>query len=207
MKYHFVTIICSSLFITACDQHSTLHEQPQLEDKTIEQNKANISGFQDDKEPENGMYEEQENEFSDIKNDIASIDLVDLVNQVNENPAAIELLDFRTQGRIVSITTDTDTSGQRVAIVKLEHPKFSLYKSGNGLQGAFYCIFSLQDAAQFKPKQAIDFLGKILDIGERTAYMGQYALKFKEIYANCSSPNQLDDSPSSLIKNQSLHQE
>ncbi|MEK5794460.1 hypothetical protein VXE63_20565, partial [Acinetobacter nosocomialis] len=87
MKYHFVTIICSSLFITACDQHSTLHEQPQLEDKTIEQNKANISGFQDDKEPENGMYEEQENEFNDIKNDIANIDLVDLVNQVNENPA------------------------------------------------------------------------------------------------------------------------
>lgn len=193
MKYHFSLVIAIFLFFTGCSKQSSTATQSLNETNTQAQNTQNNDSFQDDHEPENGVYEPEQQSSFWGKSEFTQIDLVDLVNQVKENPALAELLKFKTQGRVVTIATDTDANGQRVAVIRLEHPQYNPYKGQYDSAGAFYCLFTLEDAAQLRNKQALEFTGSILDIGERTSYfLGQYPFQSKEILADCNDLKLLD---------------
>ena len=190
MKYHFWIMLSCLLLATACTEQSKPIEKPQVDvpASAVKEHIENNSELENYIEPENGNYPDENNtEAVTEQGGITKIGIIDLVNQVKENPALAELLNFRTQGRIISIKTDTNVMGDRVAVVGLEHPQYNFYKAKNEFSGYFYCIFTLQDAAQLKKKQAIEFVGNILDIGEHTSYQGEYQFKSKEIYANCYS--------------------
>ena len=134
MKYHFWIMLSCLLLATACTEQSKPIEKPQVDvpASAVKAHVENNSELENYIEPENGNYPDENNtEAVTEQGGITKIGIIDLVNQVKENPALAELLNFRTQGRIISIKTDTNVMGDRVAVVGLEHPQYNFYKAKN----------------------------------------------------------------------------
>ena len=213
MKPLYLLLTC--LILMGCSKQQTPQKN---EDKIVEQTIADATEDEDIGEAElfdpmdEGQYIAEEfdatkeiDDFELVKQplELTKIDIVDLVKQVEENPAMAEILDFQTEGRVISIKTQTDANGERIALVGLQHHHYNFVHARNEFRGYFYCMFTLQDGATLKKDLAIQFAGNILGVQERILYAGeynQYQTKVNEVYASCYSPEPLADQSKSANK-------
>lgn len=183
-------LACSVALLAGCSRPASQdgkHNEPKPETSAQVQ-AAQPEAEQEYTEPENGVYEEESGQPANSASSGAQdYDIQYMVKQLITNPVAVEASMFRTQGRIVSIKTENDQNGERVAVVALEHPLYK--KSGDfkyGLGAIFNCVMTLEEAAQYKPDDVIGVMGQISDIQDEVSYYNDVKVVLKHIYAVCS---------------------
>ena len=192
MNYSLALILYSSIVLVACSKQPKPVEPPQVEvqSQVVDENIEvldDTSEFEDHMEPENGIYESEfvEEASSTGDHEVTQIKLEDLIRQFKQNPAMVELMTFRTTGKILSIKTDTTGAGERIAVVGLQtYPP--VYEGMSN----FYCAMALDEAAKFTKNEVIDFTGQIIDSGDK-AFLhdasNNHTWKIHEMFAVCHS--------------------
>lgn len=196
LNYRYITsflLCCSVALLTGCSKPAKQNHE-QTEQYTSTHTESTPTPVEEEfKEPENGIYEEAvepEQSSGVASQHITDYDLKELMQKHAANPAAVEAGLFRMSARVVDVKTETDPSGERVAVVRLVHPLLNAegkYNSAYELSISFFCLTSLEEAAQFQSGNVIKVIGQIVNTGEDVKFYHEgKPITAKYMHAACS---------------------
>lgn len=181
MTYHQAIVpfllSCGVVLLVGCSKPAKQeYEQPEQHTLAQVEPATTEAAEEEFTVPENGIYEEEvepEQSTDSSSQHLTDYDLKELMQRHAQNPAAVEADLFRMQARVVEVKTDTDSNGERIAVVRLVHPQLNVdgkYNSAYQLSISFFCLTKLQEAAYYQRDDVVTVVGQIVDTGENVLF-------------------------------------